>query len=295
MIIHHFFDKITSTLTYILWDEESKEGIVIDPVLDYIQVGSIVHTSSLEVLTDFIRDNSIELKFILETHAHADHISAAPFLKKIHSKARIGIGSNITQVQEVFRNIFQVPELVCDGSQFDFLLRDGDEIQIGKSKLRAIHTPGHTPACMSYYIDDKIFVGDAIFLHDYGTGRCDFPLGSASTLYRSIQEKIYTLPDSTEIYVGHDYQPNGREMKFKTTVGESKKLNIQLSSNRSEIDFVEFRKTRDSGLAAPKLLYESVYCNINGGGLPHYDKNSKPYFKIPVNLRDDRGYLSEKN
>lgn len=291
MEIKAFFDKRTFTLTYIVWDRETKDGILIDSVLDYDPVGSKVWTDSMKLHVDYIKENGIKLHYLMETHAHADHLSASPFLKKIFPTAKIAIGSHITEVQEVFKDFFSLPHLIPDGSQFDVLLQDGEEIQAGSIKIKTIHTPGHTPACACYLIEDVLFTGDAIFMPDFGTGRCDFPKGDAKALYKSITEKIYSLPDSTRIFVGHDYMPNGRPMKYETTVGESKRSNIQLPGNRSEEDFVKFRTERDKTLNAPVLLFQSVLVNIDGGGIPKAPEGEKAFFKLPVNIKDENGYL----
>lgn len=284
MKIKAFFDERTFTITYIVWDEKTKDGVLIDSVLDYEPVGSRLWTESFDEYTAFIDDEQIHIHYLLETHAHADHISAAPFLKKKYPQARIVIGSHIREVQNVFKDFFNLKELQTDGRQFDILLDDGDEIEAGSIKIKALHTPGHTPACLSYLIEDALFTGDALFMPDYGTGRCDFPKGDARALYRSIIDKIYSLPDKTRIFVGHDYLPDGRELKYETTVGQSKKENIWLPAERSEEDFVSARQKRDAGLSAPRLLYQSVMANINGGGLPEADDNGKAYFKLPANL-----------
>jgi glyoxylase-like metal-dependent hydrolase (beta-lactamase superfamily II) len=292
MEIKAFFDEYTNNLTYIVWDKNTKDGIIIDSVLDYNPVGSKVWADSMKLYIDYIHANKIHIHYIMETHAHADHLSASPFLKKIFPNSKIAIGTHIKTVQTVFKDFFSLSELVPDGSQFDILLNDGDIINAGSIQIKAIHTPGHTPACMSYLIDDALFVGDALFMPDYGTGRCDFPKGDARALYHSVQEKIYSLPDSTRIFVGHDYLPNGRSLKYETTVGESKENNIQLPANISEEDFIQFRKKRDSSLEQPKLLYQSVLVNICGGGIPKSLDEKKPFFKLPVNIIDSHGFLS---
>ncbi|MCZ8238229.1 MAG: MBL fold metallo-hydrolase [Leptospiraceae bacterium] len=286
MEVKEFFDNRTFTLTYIIWDKNTKDGVIIDSVLDYEPIGSRVWPESLNSYIDFIKLNAINLKFILETHAHADHLSAAPYLKKHFPQACIGIGENIISIQDYFKKVFSLEVLKADGSQFDYLLQDNQIIKAGSLEIKVIHTPGHTPACVCYLIEDKLFTGDLLFMPDYGTGRCDFPKGDSHALYHSVIDKIYSLPDSTKIYTGHDYMPNGRPMKFTTTVGDSKKNNIQLPKDRSEEDFVKFRETRDSNLAAPKLLYQSVISNINGGGLPPLQEKGKNYFKIPINIHD---------
>lgn len=292
MEIQAFFDDRTYTLTYIVWDENTKDGVIIDSVLDYEPIGSKIFTESMKKHVDYIKSNNIQLHYIMETHAHADHLSAAPFLKKLFPNAKSVIGAKIKDVQAVFKDVFSLSELTPDGSQFDILMEDGQEIQAGSLKIKAIHTPGHTPACTSYLIGDALFTGDTIFMPDYGTGRCDFPKGDARALYKSITEKIYTLPDSTRIFVGHDYLPNGRPLKYETTVGEEKKHNIHLPQGRSEEEFVKFRTERDKTLEAPRLLYQSVMVNVCGGGIPKASEGGKPYFKLPVNIKDNYGLIA---
>ncbi|NCN09853.1 MAG: MBL fold metallo-hydrolase [Leptospira sp.] len=290
MEVKEFFDVRTFTLTYIVWDKKTKDGVIIDAVLDYEPIGSRIWPESLKNYLDYLKSNSIQLHYILETHAHADHLSAAPYLKKQFPKAKTAIGEQIVSIQEFFKKVFSLELLKTDGSQFDLLLKDSEVLRAGSLEIKVIHTPGHTPACVCYLAGDKLFTGDLLFMPDYGTGRCDFPKGDSHSLYHSVMEKIYTLPENTQIYTGHDYMPNGRPLRFLSTVGESKKNNIQLPSSRSESDFVKFRETRDSNLSAPKLLYQSVISNINGGGLPPLQENGKNYFKIPVNL-EDPGHL----
>lgn len=288
-----FFDPRTSTLTYLVWDSDSLDGIVIDPVLDYDPIGSLVWTESLEKLIRSIESHSIHLHLILETHAHADHLSGAPYLKNQFPKAKIVIGEKIGEVQSTFQKILDLDLLRTDGSQFDLLIQDGQVLEAGRISIRAFHTPGHTPACMSYLIGDSLFVGDTLFMPDYGTGRCDFPKGDAEVLYHSVHEIIYNLPESTNIYVGHDYQPNGRELRFRTTVGESKQNNIQLNQNTKKSEFVEFRNARDKNLSAPRLFYQSMISNLDGGGIPKKlgSVRSRAFYSIPVQIQDPKGLL----
>lgn len=284
MNLKEFYDKDTYTLTYLLWDEETKEAIIIDPVLNFDQASGKIHKASLNTLTEFIDSNKLNPTYSLETHAHADHLSSAKELKKIYPNIKIGIGENIKEVQSVFKPIFNLKDLNTDGDQFDILLKEGEEISIGKEKLKVIFTPGHTPACASYYIAGMVFTGDALFMPDYGTGRCDFPKGSAKDLYNSVHNKLYNLPDDTKVYTGHDYQPGGRELKFETTIKESKESNIQLKANTSEAEYIEFRTSRDKTLNAPKLLLPSIQVNIDAGELPKPESNGKSYLKTPINF-----------
>lgn len=281
--IKEFFDKNTWTLTYVLWDDKTSDAIVIDPVMDYDPASSKTSDDSAKEVIEFLRSKQLNLHFILETHAHADHLSGSQLIKKEFPQAQIVIGEKITKVQEIFKGVFGLPEdFKTDGSQFDRLLKDGEEFMAGSIKIKTIFTPGHTPACASYYIDDNVFVGDALFMPDYGTGRCDFPAGSAVELYRSVHGRIYELPEDTKVYTGHDYMPNGRPLKFMATISEEKKHNIQLKADTSLEDFVQFRTERDRTLAAPKLLLPSVQVNIDAGHLPEPEKNGKRYLRIPI-------------
>lgn len=281
--IKEFFDKNTWTLTYVLWDDSTLDAVVIDPLMDYDPAASKTGEESAKVVIEFLRSKKLNLHFILETHAHADHLSGSQIIKKAFPKAQIVIGENITKVQEVFKGIFGLPDdFKTDGSQFDRLLKDGEAFSAGSIKIKTLFTPGHTPACASYYIDGNVFVGDALFMPDYGTGRCDFPAGSAKDLYHSIHDRLYELPEDTKVFTCHDYQPNGRPLKFMSTIAEEKKENIQLKAQTSLEDFIRFRTERDKTLAAPKLLLPSVQVNIDAGHLPKPEKNGKMYLKIPI-------------
>lgn len=281
MKIEKFYDPATFTLTFLVIDEETKDTIVIDPVLDYDPQSSKMTTASLDKIERYIRENGLRLLAGLETHAHADHLSGSVELKKRFDGFKIVIGEDIKHVQELFKGVFNLKDLKTDGSQFDLLVKDGEKFNFGSIEVEAIATPGHTPACVTYKIEDAIFTGDALFMPDFGTGRCDFPAGSAEDLYNSIQ-KLYKLPDETRVFVGHDYQPNGREMAYETTIGESKEKNIQLNASTNKEDFVAFRSQRDSELDAPRLLYQSVQVNVNAGEVPDLEDNGKRYLKMPV-------------
>lgn len=281
--VNEFFDKNTWTLTYVVWDEKTSDAIVIDPVMDYDSSASKTSEESARAVIDFLRSKQLRLHFILETHAHADHLSGSQIIKRAYPNAQIAIGEKITKVQEIFKNVFGLPEdFKTDGSQFDRLLKDGEEFSAGSIKIKTLFTPGHTPACASYYIGGNIFVGDALFMPDYGTGRCDFPAGSAADLYRSVHDRIYELPADTKIYTGHDYMPNGRLLKFMATIAEEKKDNVQLKAQTSLEEFVRFRTERDRTLAAPKLLLPSIQVNIDAGHLPQPAPNGKRYLRIPI-------------
>ena len=249
--LKHFYDEPTFTLTYLVYDEKSSDAVIIDPVLDYDPASSVTSTESIDKLMDFIGIHNLKPTLILETHAHADHLTGASELKKRIPEIKIGISNAITSVQKVFKKIYNNNELKTDGSQFELLLEDDQVLSVGSFDVRVIKTPGHTPACVSFLVEDMLFTGDALFMPDYGTGRCDFPEGCAKDLYHSIHEKLYKLPDSVRFFTGHDYQPGGRELRFESTIGESKLENIQLKESTSEKEYVEFRTTRDKTLNAP--------------------------------------------
>lgn len=281
--VKEFFDKNTWTLTYLVWDEGTRDGVVIDPLMDYDTATSKTSEESARNVIEFLRAKEIRLRLILETHAHADHLSGSQIIKREFPLAQIAIGEMITKVQEIFKGVFGLPEnFKTDGSQFDRLLKDGEEIRAGSVKIKIIFTPGHTPACASYLIDGNVFVGDALFMPDYGTGRCDFPAGSAAELYHSVHDRLYKLPENTKVYTCHDYLPNGRSLRFMSTIAEEKKENIQLKEGTSLEEFIRFRTERDRTLAAPKLLLPSVQVNIDAGHLPEPDKNGRRYLRIPV-------------
>lgn len=284
MEIRHFFDPRTWTLTYVVWDPQTLDALVIDPVTDFDPLRYRLSSESADEVSRFLAENKLKLAWILETHAHADHVSGAPILKERHG-ARVAIGAQITEVQQTFGHIFNLgSDFVPDGRQFDRLLSEGDVLEVGGLRVEVIHTPGHTPACVSYHIGDALFTGDALFMPDYGTGRCDFPKGSAEELYRSVATKLYALPDDTRVFVGHDYMPNGRELRFQTTIGESKRSNKQLRADTSREDFVRFRSARDATLEPPKLLFPSVQLNINAGRAFTAESNGMQYLKYPLNL-----------
>ena len=278
-----FFDKDTFTVTYVVWDEKTMDGVVIDSVLDYDPIGSKIGVHSYNEVKDYLKNENINLKMVLETHAHADHISAAPLFKKDFGDVPVAIGEKITLVQDTFKSVFNLEDnFKVDGSQFDLLLKDEQVINAGSLEIKTLHTPGHTPACASYVIGDAVFTGDAMFMPDFGTGRCDFPKGDADALFQSITTKLFTLPDETRVFVGHDYLPNGREVKWETTIKEEKENNIQLNASSNKEDFVTKRKERDAKLKAPKLIYQSIQANIDAGHLPVAEENGKKYFKVPI-------------
>ena len=284
MQIETFYHPQTFTLTYVVFDPDTKDAVVIDPVLDYDPKASQTGTTSTRMVRDFIRDHGLKLHYVLETHAHADHLSGSQYLKR-ELGARVAISENIQIVQETFKQVFNLAETFpTDGSQFDHLLKDGETIRAGSLSIGVIATPGHTPACVTFEIEDALFTGDALFMPDFGTGRCDFPRGSAEDLYDSIHGKLYQRPDATRVFVGHDYQPGNRALAYQTTIGESKRSNKQLKGNTTRAEFVKFRTERDATLAAPALLLQSVQINIDAGRMPKPAANEKRYLSIPINL-----------
>lgn len=284
--VEAFFDARTFTLTYVVFDPQTRDAVIIDPVLDYEPVGSKVFEESARQVLDFVKKNDLRVHAILETHAHADHLSGSQVLRRELPGAKVVIGAKITAVQQLFKGFFDLAaDFPTDGSQFDALLADDEEYRAGTLLVRALATPGHTPACLSYLIGDAVFTGDALFMPDYGTGRCDFPAGDARDLYHSVTNRLYTLPDDTRVFVGHDYLPNDRALAYESTIADEKRGNIQLPAGRSEEEFVSFRRGRDATLAAPKLLYPSVQVNIDAGHLPAPAGNGKRFLKIPVNIK----------
>jgi glyoxylase-like metal-dependent hydrolase (beta-lactamase superfamily II) len=289
MNIEAFYDKTTFTLTYVVFDPVTRDGVVIDPVLDYDPASSQVSTASLARVEAFVREQKLTLHYVLETHAHADHLSGSQHLKQRFG-ARIAIGAAIVDVQRVFAGVFDLGAgFPTDGSQFDRLLVDGETLSAGALAIEVLATPGHTPACVSYRIADAVFTGDALFIEDYGTGRCDFPSGSADALYTSVHERLYALPDDTRVFVGHDYRPNGRPLRAETTIGRSKESNIQLRASTPRDEFVRRRTERDATLSAPRLLYPSVQVNIDAGRLPMPHANGRRYLMIPVGSKENAG------
>jgi len=283
MQVEAFYDEgRTSTLTYVVYDAISGDAVIIDPVLDLDTTPWRTFTESIDKVGRFVVDRQLKVHWLLETHVHADHLSGAHELKQ-RLRTRAAIGSNIAVVQEIFKGTFNLPQdFPTDGRQFDRLLRDGDMLEAGTLHIGVLHTPGHTPACSTYRIGDAVFTGDVLFMPDVGVARCDFPRGSARDLYRSVTERLYILPDDTRVYVGHDY-PNGRDLRFQTTIGESKRNNVDLPAGISEDAFVRRIEARDRTLSAPRLLFPSLQANINAGALPAAEGNGVSYLKIPLN------------
>ncbi|MDX1455802.1 MAG: MBL fold metallo-hydrolase [Gammaproteobacteria bacterium] len=280
--IKSFFDEDTSTYSYVVADTASSKAAIIDPVMTFDPASGTLDGSSIEPLLDYIREQALEPTWILETHAHADHLSSAPLLKEHFPAATTAIGRGITRVQATFKTVFNLEEdFQTDGSQFDRLLEEGDSLPLGDMQIEVIATPGHTSDSVTYLIGDAAFVGDSIFMPDMGTARCDFPGGDATTLYQSIQ-KLFDLPDETTLYMCHDYAPGGREHRNVTTVGEERKHNIHVGEAHSLEDFKEMREARDKTLGAPRLLYPSVQVNIRAGHLPPAESNGRRYLKLPL-------------
>ncbi|MDT0497276.1 MBL fold metallo-hydrolase [Algiphilus sp. W345] len=286
MQVEAFFDKATWTISYLVFDPASRQCALIDSVLDFDPKSGRTSTQAAERLIARVRELGASVQWLLETHVHADHLSAAGYLKE-RVGGQLAIGWHITTVQDVFGRLFNAGAgFAHDGSQFDVLLDDGQEFLIGTLKARALHTPGHTPACMSYVVEQGeqsvAFVGDTLFMPDYGTARCDFPGGDARTLYRSIN-KVLSLPLQTRLYMCHDYLPNGRELKYMTTVAEQRRDNIHVRDGISEEAFVSMRQTRDASLEMPTLILPSVQVNMRAGHLPEPENNGVRYLKIPLN------------
>jgi len=282
--VEAFFHEPTNTASYVVRDPQSSACAIVDSVLDFDAASGRTSTSSAEAIARFVEEHGLRCEWVLETHAHADHLSAAPYLKE-RLKSRIGIGANITIVQNVFGKIFNAgTEFPRDGSQFDALFGDGAEIALGTLRGRAIHTPGHTPACITYIFGDAAFIGDTLFMPDYGTARCDFPGGDARQLYKSVQ-KLFALPEQTRLFVCHDYLPAGRsQYRWESTVAEQKAHNIQIHEGVTEDEFAAMRKARDATLHMPALILPSVQVNMRGGYLPPAESNGITYLKLPLNV-----------
>lgn len=283
MQIIPFFDKATFTFSYIVIDEATHHCALIDSVLDYDAASGRTSSAGADSLISYVREHQLTVEWILETHVHADHLSAAPYLKQALG-GKLGIGEQIRTVQNTFGKLFNAgTEFATDGSQFDHLFQDEESFTVGTLRARALHTPGHTPACMTYLIEDAGFVGDTLFMPDYGTARCDFPGGDARTLFRSIQ-RLLALPDETRLFMCHDYKAEGRdEYLCETTVGEERQRNIHVGEGHTEESFVKMRTERDATLGMPTLILPSVQINMRAGELPPAEDNGTRYLKIPLN------------
>lgn len=280
--VRGFFDPATHTVTYLVSDPATGQAAIIDPVLDFDAPSARTSTRSIDAVMAALRSEGLKLALVLETHAHADHLTAAAHLRAT-TGVSIGIGGRITQVQSAFGPLFGADDVRPDGAIFDHLYADGDAFALGDLTVEVIHTPGHTPACVSYRIGDAVFTGDTLFMPDYGTARTDFPGGDARTLYRSIQ-RLLTLPDETRVFVGHDYLPQGRtDYRFETTVAEQRAHNIHIGGGVSEDAFVAMREARDATLGAPQLILPSLQVNIRAGDLPPPDANGQRYLRLPLN------------
>ncbi|SBS28708.1 putative metallo-hydrolase [Marinomonas aquimarina] len=283
-LVQAFFDEATFTVSYVVSDKATKACVIIDSVLDYDHASGNTSTASADDIIDYVKNESLTVEWILETHVHADHLSAAPYLKSALG-GKIVIGDNITTVQNTFAKLLNAePQFARDGSQFDHLVHEGDTLAFGEQRVEVLHTPGHTPACVTYVIGDATFVGDTLFMPDYGTARCDFPGGDAATLYRSIQ-KIFALPEATRLFMCHDYKAPGREeYVWQTTVAEQQANNVHIHQGISEDDFCQMRTSKDATLAMPRLIWPSVQVNMRAGDLPPAEENGTRYLKTPINL-----------
>ncbi|HLS97767.1 MAG: MBL fold metallo-hydrolase [Porticoccaceae bacterium] len=283
-LVAAFFDPATYTYSYVVSDPETRQCALVDSVLDYDPASGRTSHGAADKLIDHVRAQGLAVQWILETHVHADHLSAAPYLKD-KLGGTLAIGDRITRVQDTFGKLFNAgADFVHDGSQFDKLLADGETFQVGNIPARAIHTPGHTPACMTYVIGDAAFVGDTLFMPDYGTARCDFPGGDAHTLYRSVQ-RLFALPDDTRMFMCHDYGTPARDdFLYETTVGEQRRTNIHIHEGIDEAAFVAMRNARDATLGMPTLILPSVQVNMRAGHLPPAEDNGTRYLKIPLNV-----------
>jgi glyoxylase-like metal-dependent hydrolase (beta-lactamase superfamily II) len=278
-----FFDAATNTITYVVRDPDGTHCAVIDSVLDFDYASGRTDTRSADAVIDWVQAEGLVVDWILESHVHADHLSAAPYIQE-RVGGKIGIGDRITVVQETFGKVFnEGTRFQRDGSQFDQLFREGDSVHIGQLRVDVLHTPGHTPACLTYVIGDAAFVGDTLFMPDFGTARCDFPGGSAENLFESVQ-KILSLPDATRIFVGHDYKAPGRdEFAWETTVAEEKARNVHIGGGRAKDEFVQMRQARDATLAMPRLIVPALQVNMRAGQMPEPEANGMSYLKVPVN------------
>ena len=278
-----FFDPQTNTISYVVRDPNGHAAAVIDSVLDFDHASGTTQTSSADKIIAYAKEEALDIQWLLESHVHADHLSAAPYIQE-KLGGKIGIGNNITLVQDTFGKVFnEGTEFQRDGSQFDQLFDHGDVFYIGQMRVDVLHTPGHTPACLTYVIEDAAFVGDTLFMPDFGTARCDFPGGSSQTLYESIQ-KILALPDETKIFVGHDYKAPGRdEYSWETTVGEQRKKNVHIGGDVKAEAFVKLRDERDAKLAMPKLIVPSLQINMRAGNMPPPDEHGDVFLKLPIN------------
>lgn len=294
MQIKALYEKSTGTLTYVVYDGASKDAIVIDPVFDYEPRSSSTATIAVDEVLAFLKEKQLDVRMIAETHPHADHLSGAQFIKKEYPDAQVAIGAGVTLSQATFKAIFDLPEsFATDGSQFDRLLEDGEIVHVGTLTFEVIATPGHTPGCSSYRFGKHVFTGDVLFMPDYGTGRCDFPGGSATEQFNSVTQRLYVLPDDTITYSGHDYMPGGRELRYSATIAEQKETNIHVRASTSKGEFVRNKEASDEKKGAPCLLFQSVQVNIDAGRLPDPHDNNVRYLKIPVDVFPPKHLMRE--
>ena len=280
--VQAFFDHATNTVSYIVHDPATKKAAIIDPVLDFTPRNGGITTTSADALLTAASDQGLDIMYLMETHAHADHLSAAHHLREV-TGAPVVIGAQITQVQAIFGALFEADDVTHDGAAFDHLVQDGDTLPLGSLSINVLHTPGHTPACVTYVIGDAAFVGDTMFMPDYGTARADFPGGSAHALYGSIR-KILELPPATRVFVGHDYLPKGRsEFVWETTVAEQRAHNVHMHDGISEAEFIAMRTARDKTLEAPQLILPALQVNIRAGALPPASPGGHVYLRLPIN------------
>ena len=280
-VIKAFFDDRTNTVSYLVADPATNEAVVIDPVLDFDLPSGEADVRSAEAILAAAREEGVTVEWVLDTHAHADHLSAAPFIKQ-ETGAKIGIGEHIKDVQKIFRPMFMADDVKADGSDFDRLFSDGETVSLGELAVEVVHVPGHTPADLAYKIGDAVFVGDTLFMPDYGTARADFPGGDARTLYRSIR-RLLALPPETRLFLCHDYKAPGRDAyAWETTVGEQRDRSVHIHDGVSEEEFVAMREARDAGLAVPRLLLPSIQVNIRAGRFPEAEDNGVSYLRIPI-------------
>ena len=283
LTVQHFYDEPTGTLTYVVHDDATKIGVVIDSLTDYDPKRARTTLGACERVRGYVDERGLVIPYVLDTHAHADHLTGIPFFAQHYGAASV-IGWKITEVQATFRRIFNLgDDFPVDGSQFGLLLHDGETLRVGPITIEGLYTPGHTPACMTYRIEDMLFVGDVLFMPDHGVARCDFPGGSAETLYDSVM-RLHALPDETRVFTGHDYRPGGRPLPYESTIGEQKRSNVLLNATTKKEDFAALRKRRDAGLDMPVLILPAVQINIRAGRLPQPEPNGVSYLKIPVNV-----------
>lgn len=283
--IRAFFDEPTNTVSYLVWDPASRRGVAIDPVLDFDVAAGTVDDGSVEKLLDAAQEEGVVIDWVLETHIHADHLSGAPLIKA-RTGAKIAIGEHVREVQNIFRPIFGADDVKAEGGDFDRLLKDGERLEVGGLEIEVMHTPGHTPACVSYRIGDAVFVGDTLFMPDYGTARTDFPGGCARQLYRSIR-KLLALPPATRLFMCHDYKAPGRDrFAWETTVAEERRSNRHIHDGVGEEEFVAMREERDRALCTPRLLIPSIQVNMRAGRFPPADEHGVRYLRVPVKLKD---------